>query len=58
MWGKIGWNQREKKNVEELENIKKKIKIALLGYFKSVELKGAKYFHLNGETWKGSDCTL
>lgn len=31
------------------------MKIALLGYFKSVELKGAKYFHLNDETWKRSD---
>ena len=41
---------RKKKTWHNLKILKKKIKIALLGYFKSGELKGAKYFHLNGET--------
>lgn len=51
MWGKIGWNKREKrKRGITWKYWKKKIKITLLGYFKSGELKGAKYFHLNGET--------
>ena len=50
MWGRKRLKPARKKKWHNLKILKKKIKIALLGYFKSGELKGAKYFHLNDET--------